>query len=174
MAYKTITETYKDSNGEDSKVMIMTFGAREGIKIQAKLLRIMVKFGLGFFSVMGSNKDKKEELKKNSKELNNIMDKDIDFSNIDINEIAALLISELGEDDVVKIINRLLSTTSVDGKPMSDNNIFDETFAGEYGLLFEILKKVLEVNFQSFLANGAIGKILSSVKQAPAMKKLQS
>ena len=166
MGYKTIDEVYQDSEENEVKIVIMTFGARKGIKIQAKLLKIMVKFGLGFFSLVGNKKDSKQ-ITDNKEQLSKILDQDIDTSKIDLNQIATLLISELGEDDVLNLIIKLLSSTKINGKPMNNVDMFDDTFSGEYGLLLEVVKKVLEVNFKSFFGNGTIGKILSSIKQNP-------
>jgi len=167
MGYKTRTEIYKDSDDNDINVAVMTFGARTGIKIQTKILRVIGKFGIGFFSMVGS-KEKVSELNDN-KDVKSMLDTDIDFSNVDVGKIAELLMSELGEDDVLGLIMRLVQTTKINGKPMKNADMFDDTFAGEYSLLFEVLKLILEVNFKSFLANGTIGKILSSVQGKVSM-----
>lgn len=170
MGYKTIDKVYNDSEENSINVCIMTFGARKGIRIQAKLIKIIIKFGIGFFSVLGQ-KDKAKEMIDNGEKAN-FLNTDIDLSKIDLNQVATLLISELDEKNILELIMDLLGSTKIDNKPMTNVNLFDDTFAGEYGLLIEIIKDILEVNFKSFFVNGAIGKILSKVKESSIVPNL--
>jgi len=118
--------------GEKShKVEVAAFPARKAIKIQIKLAR--------FIAPLLANIDT-SDTSKITQSLNS-------------STIASALKGSLDEEKIEKLILELLEVTTIDNKVIGTGNEpqFDIIFAGEFGLLFDVIKFVLEVNFGSFL-----------------------
>jgi len=187
MAYKTIELTLKNAEEKDVSVLISTFPARQGIQIQAQLASILTSSGVALFSMFGSSDEEKvskETIKQLEtldiattgevdKEKSSLLSRSMDFSKVDIEAVARLLVNNLDKRKVTDLLIEICSSVVIDGKQLAKgNNIFDETFSGEYGLLFEVISEVLKVNFGSFFSKGSIGKILFALRaKIPTLPK---
>ena len=80
-------------------------------------------------------------------------------------------LSGLTDDAVIELVLDLLKQTTVDGKPVGEDAHFDIVFSGEFGLLFDVIKFVLEVNYKSFLEKiGLMKKGSSRLNLTPKSK----
>lgn len=125
--------------GEKSyKVVVTAFPARRAIKMQIKIARLITPL------LANIDTSDKSEI---TKSLNS-------------GTIASALKGSLDEDKIEKLILELLETTTVDNQVIGKGNEvhFDMLFAGELGLLFDVIKFVVEVNFSSFLEKLGISK----------------
>jgi hypothetical protein len=112
---------------DDKQVTVTCFPARLGLKLQVKLVKTV-------FPLMGLAGD-----------TGNPDDSQM------INKLATSL-SGLDDKNIETLVLQLLSSTIVDNKTAGDAAQFDFMFSGEFGLLFDVLKFVLEVNYSSFLS----------------------
>jgi hypothetical protein len=90
---------------------------------------------------------------------------------IKMDELAEVLTTQLDDENIVDIILKLFESSTVDGKDTSQKQVFDQVFAGEYGLLIDCLKHILGVNFKTFFGNGGIGKVLSTFQLPSSQTK---
>lgn len=142
MAIQTHETVLKDKGKNEVKIASSDFPGRQGVRMSARLGKILSSFLKAAPSGTGDNKGKK------------LLDRDVDFS-----ALSTALVENLDEDHVERLILDLLTYTRVNGQEVSKPEIFDMVFAGEYGLLLGVLKFVMEVNFTSFFDEGVIGKI---------------
>lgn len=145
MAIKIHETTLTNRDNISVKVIVSDFPARQGARLGANLLRILASF------IKAAPKDSKTDNR-------NFLERDIDFT-----QLSQALVDNLEETKILSLILNLVTFTRVDGQEISREEIFDTVFAGDYGLLFAILKFILEVNFKSFFGNKDIGKALSSL-----------
>jgi len=95
--------------------------------------------------------------------------------NIDLEKIGDAifgLFERIDEDEVIKKINLLFSSVSLNGETLDIDHLM---FQGEPGLIFKVAKKSLEVNYKSFLdgSSGLIGKLTKSLKIVKGSKESQ-
>ena len=77
-------------------------------------------------------------------------------------------LSNLTDEAVIDLVLDLLKQTTVDGKLVGEEAHFDIVFSGEFGLLFDVIRFVLEVNYKSFLEKiGLMKKGSSTINLAP-------
>lgn len=146
MAIETHEIKLTDKKKKSVNVICSDFPARRGLEIAQRLGELVTPL----LSIVDSKNI-------NSKSIS-IMDIDVDMS-----ILADALSKSIGNPDLLKLIMDLMSFTRVDGQEVNIPEVFDIVFAGDYALLFKILKFILEVNFTSFFENEAIGKILSKM-----------
>ena len=144
MAIKTKKFDCKDSEDKIMKVEITNFLGSTGVKIFAKLTKMVL-------PVFGAIKIRSS--------LKEMIDQDLDLE-----KITQHLISNLDDDKIYDLIVELMQSTFIDGQDLSDNAVFDSVFAGEYGLLLQILRHVLEVNYSSFLGKKGIKNWMNQAK----------
>jgi hypothetical protein len=72
----------------------------------------------------------------------------------------------------VNFLIELFCSTRIDGKEITDQ-VFDDVFAGDMMLLYQVLWYTLEVNYKSFFDKAGIGKVLSRIKTPPPAVKTQ-
>lgn len=123
------------------KCTVTQFPASEGVAIMIKLTKIIGPLLSSTLSKSGS--------------ISNIMD--IDLKNMD--GAVTVLLGSLSESEFDVFVKRLLKHTLLDGQSVTDT--FDIVFQGKYGLLFKVLKFVMEVNYKDFLAEIGLEKIMS-------------
>lgn len=151
MPIETHDRILKNSKSEDVKVITSNFPAIPGLKLGVRI----VKF-LGGFLKMGSAKI---PVSLNKNEPASVLDADVNFD-----KIAEVLTGHLDDNLIVKLILDLMAHTRVNGEEIAKEAIFNIVFAGEYGLLIQVVKFVVEVNFTTFFDKNAIGNILERIK----------
>jgi hypothetical protein len=151
MPIETHDKILKNSKDEDVKVITSNFPAIPGLKLGIRI----VKF-LGGFLKMGSAK---VPVSLNENKPASVFDADVNFD-----KIAEVLTKHLDDDRIVKLIIDLMAYTRVNGKEVAKEGVFNLEFAGEYGLLIQVVKFVVEVNFTTFFDKNAIGNILERIK----------
>lgn len=137
------------------KITTVNFDGRSGIRYQVKLIKIL---GPGvakvvFSFIKTSGKDVK---------LLNLLNTEFDLSVV--GDGISNLLSTMDEDSTFELVMNLVSTTRVDGKELSNTAVFDDLFAGNYGLLYKILAFVLEVNFGNLFNMDGIGRQLKEAE----------
>lgn len=135
------TTESKEIDGHDVKVG--KFPATVGLKLKFKLFQ---KISPGL-TTLAKGLDNSED---------GFSSKNLDLSVLP--EALDKFFSVLDPDQFLKICLDLLQTTHVDNKHAGKIEIFDDMFAGEFGLLYKVLGFVVEVNFKSFLELLPIGK----------------
>ena len=115
----------KTINGK--AVEVTAFPARFGLKLQVKLVKTI-------FPLIGLSQDVSSQ--DNSQVINNL----------------ATSLSSLQDDQVEELVLQLLSNTVLDSKTVGEAHHFDIVFSADYGMLFDVIKFVLEVNYSSFLS----------------------
>ncbi len=130
-------------DGSTVKVETTTFAGSYGLKLGAKVGLLMLPLMLPGMSAT----DKKS-----------LLDQKVDFG-----KVAGNLTNAMNEDKVLKTIMEFVGSTLVDGRPLVKKTEFDEIFAGNYKLLFEILKFILEVNFGDFFEGGGIVEMVKNM-----------
>lgn len=123
-------------DGTEAKVSTTTFAGSYGVKLAARVGLIILPMMIPTMS----SEDKKSLLKQN-----------VDFS-----KIAKTLTTTMSEEKVLSTIMEVVKSTIVNGKDLGKKPLFDEVFAGNYKLLFNIIKFVLEVNYGDFFEEGGI------------------
>lgn len=138
------------------KITTVNFDGRSGIRYQVKLIKILgpglAKVVFSFIKTSGI-KDVK---------LLNLLNTEFDLSVI--GDGISNLLTTMDEDSTFELVMNLVSTTRVDGKELSNTAVFDNLFAGNYGLLYKILAFVLEVNFGNLFNMDGIGRQLKETE----------
>ena len=145
---KTFTEIFKDQDKNDVRVETVQFMGFRGLNLQTTLVRL----ALPLFSGIKSFK----------RDLGNI---DIDSGTV-INH----LLSNITESKVSQLVKDLIANTTVDNKDLSVKANFDFMIAGNYTLLFNIIKFVIEKN--NFFGEGGIGTMFNQMMEK--LDKMQS
>jgi hypothetical protein len=127
----------KTINGKT--VEVTAFPARQGLKLQVKLVKTI-------FPLIGLAQG----------------DDTLDSSQI-INKLATSL-SSLDDNSVEALVLELLDNTVLDNKTVGETHHFDIVFSADYGMLFDVLKFVLEVNYSSFLSKIGISSLSKGEK----------
>lgn len=122
----------KDVTIDDVKFNITQYNAREGLKIKIKLLKMLAPV--------------KDTVKKD--EGKQLLDSEVDFV-----AIIGVLIENLDSDKTLDFILRMLRPVKVNGLDMFDE-LFDQTFAGNYSILYKLLMEIVE--FNRFFGKGSI------------------
>lgn len=123
---------------------VTPFNGREALKIKAILARMLGPF-LG--NALGGDPSK------------GIMDQSIDIS-----KAVNALVDRLDENDVERLVMRLLAQTRRNGKEVGNSAVFDEVYAANLSELYQALWRVLEANYGDFLAlAGDIGSRFAPV-----------
>lgn len=146
MAIETHEIKLTDKKKKSVNIICSDFPARKGLAIAQRLGELVTPL----LSIVDSK---------------NIKSKSISLMDIDVNmsTLADALSKSIGDPDLLHLIMDLMSFTRVDGQEVNIPEVFDIVFAGNYELLFKVLKFILEVNFKSFFGGEAIGKILSKM-----------
>tara|TARA_Y100000310_G_C20703455_1_gene832276 strand:+ start:7913 stop:8344 length:432 start_codon:yes stop_codon:yes gene_type:complete len=134
MKYKVETKTI-----DGKAVEVTAFPARMGLKLQVKLVKTI-------FPLIGLSQDM--NIKDSSQVINNL----------------ATSLSSLEDEKVEDLVLELLSNTVLDNKTIGEPHNFDVVFSSDYGLLFDVLKFVLEVNYSSFLSKIGISNLSKAEK----------
>lgn len=95
-----------------------------------------------------------------------------DFTTMDVSILVPAiekLAAQLNPNEFVDFVLTLFSMTRIDGKEINAT-IFDMEFGGDLALMYRVLAFVLEVNYGSFFAPGAIGRTLSPA-ESPIVPK---
>ena len=152
MAIRTEKTTLQNRDGNPIEVETTTFAGSYGVELFSRVFLIVVPIAL---PLMSTN-DKKS-----------LLDQNIDFG-----QISKTLVTKMNEKSIVSLVLELckstIVTTNQEVKDLSKRPVFDEFFSGEYKLLFEVLKFVLEANFSDFFGEDGIGKYVKL-----AMEKIQ-
>ena len=145
----------KDREIDEHKYTVTSFGAGEGVKIKALLMKYL---GPSVFSMLALGGNEKS-----------FFETDIDPQII--STISDKLFNKLDENQYLNFILRLLATTRRDGKEIT-YELFNMEFAGEYGSLYKVLFFVLEVNYkESFFGKDGIGNLLETIKNLVPSQK---
>ena len=115
---------YKQESKDISgvKVQVTKFPGRMGLMLKLKLLKIVLP----------------------------IIPKD-ESSGSDVMSNIATALTNHADEEIFDIILELLNQTIVDNKPVGEQAHFDIVFSGDFGLLYEVITYILEVNYKSFL-----------------------
>ncbi len=151
----------KEFKVDNLEISITQFPAIKGLKIKAKLIRMLLPVvGPMIAPIMesmtsGGTKTDEELLKLSGKlDLEAALPK------------AFIALAEvLDEDKFLDLIMLLVGMTFVGGKPLTDENIFNEAFSGNYTTLYKLLYEI--VMFNHFFDLSGIG-LLSSRLINPA------
>jgi len=123
---------------------ITRYGAREGIGVKIKLGQY-----LSPISKIFKNFDPKKE---------SILDNDFD-----LDEVIEAFVMKL-DDNTIDFILRMLRPVRVDGAEMTED-VFDQTFAGDYLPLYKLIVKIIE--FNCFFGKGSITKMFKKAQILP-------
>jgi hypothetical protein len=104
------------------EVQVTKFPGRQGLALKFKLLKMVLP----------------------------IIPKD-ETSGADVMSNIAKALTEHTDEEIIDIILELLGQTLVDNKPVGEEVHFDMVFSGDFGLLYEVITYILEVNYKSFL-----------------------
>ena len=136
MSVYKIEKTTIQCDGEDHNIVVSSFPAMQGLKIQLKISKLVL-------PVLGN-------FLKDNESLDKLSDGSI-LSKIDVGKISKALMSSLDEKTFGKLVLEMLSGTRVNDKEVGNSGIFDLVFTAKFDLLFDVIKFVMEVNFKSFL-----------------------
>lgn len=146
---KTFTETLIDQDENSVEVSLTQFMGFRGIKIQTRLLRLVVPIFSGVKSFSGNASSSLFDKMRNL--------------DIDTNTIVKHILENVTETKVDELIQDLVSCVSVNGKDLSVKANFDFIIAGNYKLLFKILTLVIDKNH--FFGLSGIGDVMSLLKE---------
>jgi hypothetical protein len=140
---KDITLTHR--NGDEAKISTTTFAGSYGVKLAARV-------GLIILPLMIPSMSTDEKSVLNEK--------------VDFNKIAKTLGSgAMSEEKILNTVLEIMRSTLIDGKDMGKKPMFDEVFAGNYKLLFGVIKFILEVNYGDFFEEGGIFEMMANQMQ---------
>lgn len=129
---------------DGKEVMVTQFPAFEGLRIKSKLMKTI---GPAVAALLGEVK-------------NSFNPKDAEFN---ISGCIELLVEKLDENETPELIERLLTSTRINGREVT-RDVFNMEFAGNYQTLYNIIAFVLQVNhFFDFLLTGNIKGALTGV-----------
>lgn len=134
---------------ESKTCIVSPFPGGLGLKILVQLIKLI---GPSLTKILGVIGDKGNI---NSLDLNSLLDLDIDVGKLveAMDEAMIELCSRMeDEQKVLDLVHQLLLSCTVDGVEI-DEARFNVVFMGNYGLLFKLLKFVVEVNYSSFLGS---------------------
>jgi len=132
-------------------VSVNPWPARHAFAMKIKLLRLL---GPSLGELIGTVVDGKSDGKK----AFDILSSDVDFERI--GSTIRNLMDVLDEDTFMNLVDKILDSTRVDGKEISDEETFNAIFTGSLELVYKILWFVLEVNFGSFFGKSGIGSLI--------------
>lgn len=125
------------SIGDDSYSFI-TFPATKGLSILTKLLKVV---GPAFGKFISSEEVKEGE-------------EDTSFSNA-----VSILVENMYKDDITGLVKIITSNVTKNGVPID----FDQDFAGNYGVMVQLLVEILKANYSSFFTENGISGILKLI-----------
>lgn len=141
------TESFKiKSNDKVENVSITTFSAFKGLNFGRRILHLISPI----LKTLDSG-DKKVDITT----LKNQLSK----SKINMDKLVDALMSSTEDSKLENLIFELVQTTSVGKHDLCEKEKFDNIFADNYGFLFEILKKIFEMNLSSFFKKKSTGEI---------------
>ena len=134
---------YKQESKEISgkKVLVTKFPGRQGLMLKLKLLKIVLPI------------IPKEE-----------------SSGSDVMGNIATTLTEHADEEIFDLILQLLNQTQVDNKAVGEEHHFDIVFSGDFGLLYEVITYILEVNYKSFLDKLGMTDKVKSKSLSPKSK----
>lgn len=139
---------------DDCKVTVMQFGGRKGLKYKLRLIKLLGPVVTGLLSDIKTEKGLKVNVK------------DLLQSNMDLSKIGKAiehLLNSADDDKTFELMIDLLSATTIDGRDLSKDVVFDDIFSNNYGLLYKVLFFVLEVNYSNLFNLGDIGKLTEEI-----------
>jgi len=158
MSIKKHEKILIDVDKKNVTVIVSTFPATKGLKLKFKLLKLIVPS----FASLGNVFSKKES-------EDSIMDSDININSF----IDGLMnISTIEEN--IHLIKELLEFTRLNNLEVADDEIFDDVFSGDMGLLYNTLFFVLEANYKSLFNLNGIGKLSKMIEKLPIPKNLKN
>lgn len=89
---------------------------------------------------------------------------DIDLGSGFIGKAVNALCDKLDENESFAFVMRMLRSSGarVEGREV-DDTVFNDVFAGNYKLLYQILYLIIEENYGNFFGDGGIGAMLSKL-----------
>jgi hypothetical protein len=79
---------------------------------------------------------------------------------IDLSKAVSILVENMDKADVVALVTSMLSDVRKNGHEIS----FDNEFAGNYGVMLELLYNIIKENFKSFFSVNGLDSLLSRLK----------
>jgi len=143
---KTFDKVFHDQEDNEVAGTTSQFLGTRGIKLQTKLARLVMPLMSGVKSVKSMD--------------------------LDTSKMVEHLLTNLTESKVIELIKELMGHTMLDNKDMTKSANFDFMFAGNYQMLFEVLRWVIDVN--NFFGKGGIGAMIEKVKERIAQMPLES
>jgi hypothetical protein len=136
---------FKDQDGKDVNVETTQFMGFRGLILQSKITKLMTPL----ISIL--------------KGIETPSLKGIKKSNIlfDTNDLVNHLCKNLDDNIIIDLIKELVASTTIDNKDLSNSDIFDIIFAGNYDLLFKTIRFIIDTN--NFFGKGGIGKIITKI-----------
>jgi len=88
---------------------------------------------------------------------------DIDLSMVEINlpTVVDHFIRSLESEDSQKLLKDLFVGVLVDGKDLSNDSIFNNHFAGNFGEMVDVIIEIIRINFSSFFDGNVLGNMKS-------------
>lgn len=139
----------KEKQIDDLKVLVVQFGARRGLKLKIKLLKM---FGAPLLQMINGLGLKTSEI---NTEIKSIMEQDVDLGGLA--EGLNSLFSKVNEDQAEQLIMEILSSTFINDQECT--KVFDEVFSGDYLTMYKVIGFALEANFGSFFGKSGIGTL---------------
>lgn len=133
-------------------VVVVQFGGRLGFTTKLRILKMLSPAVSGTLAGIKVN---------SFSDLLNVMEAKMDFSKIG-DSVEKLMMSS-DEEKTLNLILTLVSSTRIDGKDLSQSNVFDDIFSANYKFLYKVLFFVLEVNYGNLFTMGNIGNLVKEI-----------
>lgn len=124
---KMVEKTFTNDDGAQVKLHTTRIPGRETIRVFNKLWKIPVDI---FKSGTSSSNE-------------------VSIGEMDIGAIVNCLLENLEDDKVMTLIYEIFQSSKIGADDLNSDIGFDKVFAGDLGLLFEVLLFVCELNFSS-------------------------
>lgn len=152
----------KDIVVDGQKYVVQLYPPTVGLVLYAKLLRLLGEPIVKFIGSFGKDAFKKEAIK-------------LDLDGVDfevVGQALSSLLSKIGDDDVVPLIQEILHGTFVYETKTAVNEQFETLFMGRYNHVFKLVAKTIGAQYPDFLS--VLGKRASAAKLASASTEMKA
>lgn len=130
----------KETVINNKKFLVTQFMARDGLKLQFRLIKQVGPVVASMASFSSSDEDDAQ---------------------IDVSAIAKALSQTIDEDSCFNLVMDLLKNVKYKNQDLREID-FDIAFAGDYKALFELIYFIIDFNYGNFFGVGGIGSLFKS------------